>query len=121
MTRPRTSSTARGLGVDHRRARLIVLERDGYVCHWCGAHATEADHLIPRCKGGTSDPSNMVAACRRCNASRGAAEGNARRAAARTRPHPFFELQRQDPAAVSVLSPDPRPEGLSSHGPIAHR
>jgi 5-methylcytosine-specific restriction endonuclease McrA len=27
--------------------RKRVLERDGYVCHWCSAPATEADHIIP--------------------------------------------------------------------------
>jgi 5-methylcytosine-specific restriction endonuclease McrA len=103
-----TSSTARGYGQAHRSARLIVLARDGYRCHWCGGPATVADHHpIPRCEGGQSTPSNLVASCVRCNAERGAIEGNARRARARVAPHPFFEAESQDPTAVSVLSPDP--------------
>ena len=27
----------------------------------------EVDHVVPVCKGGTNDPSNLVAACFRCN------------------------------------------------------
>jgi 5-methylcytosine-specific restriction endonuclease McrA len=85
MTRP--SSTARGLGQPHRKARAVVLERDGHVCRWCGAPATEADHWpIPRHLGGQSTPDNLVAACKPCNSRRGAIEGNAKR----RRRHPFF-------------------------------
>lgn len=32
----------------------------------------EIDHVIPRSAGGSNDPSNLVAACRDCNASKGA-------------------------------------------------
>lgn len=68
--RPRlTSSTARGYGQAHRAARLIVLARDGYTCVWCGAPATEADHLDPDDK--PADPDRMVASCKPCNARRG--------------------------------------------------
>lgn len=65
------SAAARGYGAAHRRARLLVLERDGYRCRWCGAAATEADHLGPK----VPDPAQMVAACKPCNASRGARRG----------------------------------------------
>lgn len=102
------NTTARGLGHRHRTVRLIVLERDGYVCRWCGAPATEADHYpVSRHRGGPSTVENMVAACRRCNASRGATEGNALRARARTAPHPFFAPAAHDPTACVFLSPDP--------------
>ncbi len=55
-----------------RRVRQLVLERDGQVCQWCGGHATEADHLIPRGRGGSDDLANLVAACGDCNRWRGA-------------------------------------------------
>ena len=32
--------------------------------------ATTVDHIIPVAKGGTDDPENLVAACRRCNFSK---------------------------------------------------
>lgn len=68
----RGSPTARGMGYRYQQARLRVLERDRYVCHWCGRHATTADHLVPRAKGGSDDDANLVAACVECNSRRGA-------------------------------------------------
>lgn len=56
----------------YRQARLRVLERDGHRCHWCGGHATTADHLVPVAHGGSDDDSNLVGSCLRCNAQRGA-------------------------------------------------
>lgn len=63
--------------------RLAVFERDGYHCRYCGNAITvmreyhawirrwigliHVDHIIPRCKGGTDDPENLVTACRKCN------------------------------------------------------
>ncbi|MCC6438500.1 MAG: HNH endonuclease [Acidimicrobiales bacterium] len=62
----------------NRRERLVViLDRDGSRCVWCGrslesglVHAT-TEHLVPRVKGGPSWLENEVAACRRCNGERG--------------------------------------------------
>jgi hypothetical protein len=62
-----------------------ILRRDGFDCVWCGrtlvgpedmrrgaalVRAT-TDHLIPKLKGGPSWIENEVAACARCNRSRG--------------------------------------------------
>lgn len=55
-------------------------------CHYCGApgrihwitpswvwfEALEMDHVHPESLGGTSEPQNLVLACRRCNRSKGA-------------------------------------------------
>ena len=68
----RGSPTARGLGYRYQQARLRVLARDGYTCHWCGKAATTADHLIPRARGGSDRDDNLAACCTRCNSSRGA-------------------------------------------------
>lgn len=55
-----------------RRLRFEILRRDGHQCRYCGAGADEAkltvDHVIPVALGGTNDPSNLVAACKDCNA-----------------------------------------------------
>lgn len=37
-------------------------------CEYCGDFATQVDHRIPITQGGTSHPSNLVPACRWCNA-----------------------------------------------------
>lgn len=52
--------------------RLHILERDNHVCSYCGAHATQCDHIVPLARGGTNDPDNLTAACSRCNASKAA-------------------------------------------------
>lgn len=53
------------------KVRELVLQRDR-TCRWCGAPATEVDHLTPRARGGEHTPENLVASCRRCNLRRGA-------------------------------------------------
>lgn len=55
----------------HRRARAIVLERDGYVCQVrdprvCTHRATDAHHTLGRGQTG-DDPEYMIAACHQCN------------------------------------------------------
>jgi 5-methylcytosine-specific restriction endonuclease McrA len=72
----------------HASMRKVALERDGYVCRWCGAPATEADHVEALAVGGDASLENLVASCKRCNARRGAKLGNRLRAPA---PHPYFQ------------------------------
>ena len=50
-----------------RAVRKLVLARDRHICWMCGRHATTVDHLVPRSKGGSMDPSNLAAACEKCN------------------------------------------------------
>lgn len=45
-----------------------ILERDGYVCLYCGADATEVDHITPYSYNHCNDESNLASACRDCNA-----------------------------------------------------
>lgn len=55
-----------------KRTRYEVLRRDNHTCRYCGASAPDAkltvDHVTPVALGGSDDPSNLVAACRDCNA-----------------------------------------------------
>jgi predicted DNA-binding transcriptional regulator AlpA len=44
-----------------------VLERDKWSCVYCGEPANQVDHVIPSHQGGSDLPSNLVAACARCN------------------------------------------------------
>lgn len=73
-----------------RIVRLIALRRDGWRCQirdrGCLGQATEADHVIEPIRGGAPfDPDNLRAACKPCNAAKGARFGNALRA----RPEPW--------------------------------
>ena len=55
-----------------RRLRFEILRRDGHTCRYCGASAPDVemtvDHVIPVTLGGSDDPSNLVTACKHCNA-----------------------------------------------------
>ena len=70
------------------RIRLLVFERDGWVCQLChepldrGADPLSdwypsLDHIVPRSKGGGHDPENLRATHRWCNAIRGAEDYHA--------------------------------------------
>ena len=60
--------TSRNLPQKLRQQILVP----GALCHWCGATATECDHLIEHDRGGEDSVSNLVPACKPCNAKRGA-------------------------------------------------
>jgi hypothetical protein len=53
------------------RVRIAVLARDGYRCVYCGATPArvhlQVDHVIPKARGGSDDPLNLVTACVDCN------------------------------------------------------
>jgi hypothetical protein len=55
-----------------KRTRYEVLRRDNHTCRYCGGSAPDVvltvDHVTPTALGGNDDPSNLVAACRDCNA-----------------------------------------------------
>jgi 5-methylcytosine-specific restriction endonuclease McrA len=70
----RWGTDARLVSAGWKRQRLYVLNRDGYECTYCGEPANEVDHVISRKDGGTDDLDNLVAACRRCNNSKGAGQ-----------------------------------------------
>lgn len=63
--------------MEDRATRLAAaIAVAGGCCVWCGRGfgrlvPATTDHLVPRVKGGPSWPENEVAACRRCNGSRG--------------------------------------------------
>lgn len=69
-----------GASMAWRNLRDEVCDRNGWRCSYCGIGLTTdmpaikttatADHLIPRSMGGTDDPSNLLASCFSCNASR---------------------------------------------------
>lgn len=66
-----SEQSSRGTAWDATRKR--ILDRDGWLCQYCGKDLTQeardatADHIIPKDSGGTDEDSNLVAACRTCN------------------------------------------------------
>ena len=47
--------------------REFVFSRTNGRCSYCGAKATEIDHIIPRAQGGSNSVHNLTPACRSCN------------------------------------------------------
>lgn len=58
------------------RVSWAIYQRDGYKCRYCGREGIPltVDHVICWEEGGPSIPKNLVAACRRCNKTRGRTE-----------------------------------------------
>lgn len=60
-----------------KEKRLAIYIRDGFQCAYCGRDLKSAapeevnlDHLLPRSAGGKNEATNLITACRSCNASR---------------------------------------------------
>lgn len=51
-------------------SRCAVFLRDGGRCQYCACPAEDVDHVVPRSRGGEHRWENVVAACRRCNATK---------------------------------------------------
>jgi HNH endonuclease len=52
------------------RYRRYVFQRDGFVCVYCSSEDRTnltVDHVLPRSRGGSDSPENLVTACWTCN------------------------------------------------------
>ncbi|MBB4287503.1 HNH endonuclease [Roseospira goensis] len=74
-TRP--SASRRGYGTDWRRLRAELMP-EGTRCRMCGKPAAHLDHILPKSRGGTDDPSNLQPLCHKCHNRKTAAEREAR-------------------------------------------
>ncbi len=59
-----------------RSSRFMILQRDNFRCQYCGKTPKddirlEIDHIIPLCKGGSDEDSNLITACFECNRTKG--------------------------------------------------
>ena len=54
-----------------KRTRFEVFKRDLFTCQYCGRRPPdvilEADHVHPKCEGGTDEAENLTTACMTCN------------------------------------------------------
>jgi len=59
-----------------QRVSWAVYKRDGYHCRYCGRDGVPltVDHLVLWEEGGPSIEENLVAACRKCNKTRGSTQ-----------------------------------------------
>jgi hypothetical protein len=55
-----------------QKVKRQILKRDNYTCQYCGSKKKplHCDHIMPISRGGSNDPSNLIAACQRCNLSK---------------------------------------------------
>ena len=65
------------MGVTNGKLKERIWSRDRGLCFYCGMHLTKKhpertlDHVIPKCKEGTSNRMwNLVLACRSCNSAK---------------------------------------------------
>ena len=72
------SSDTKLYGSDYQQGTLYQTELKPYLfkkhngrCVYCGSKAEEIEHVIPKSKGGTDSPYNLVIACRKCNELKG--------------------------------------------------
>jgi len=52
-------------------SRRAIFARDGWKCVYCRGPAETIDHVLPRSRGGHHAWENVVAACARCNHTKG--------------------------------------------------
>lgn len=50
-----------------KKTKLIVYERDGGCCIFCGKSGLPEAHVIPRSHGGLGCPENIITVCRKCH------------------------------------------------------
>lgn len=75
MTWSNESRHARGYGRRWVKLREVILARDKYLCHCSRCQggklrltpANQVDHIQPKSKGGTDDPSNLRAINAKCH------------------------------------------------------
>ena len=50
-----------------------ILRRDDYTCQYCGTsdHPLTVDHIMPKSRGGKTNWTNVVVACKSCNLRKG--------------------------------------------------
>lgn len=72
----RTGDRPRDLGLSAGQwsaLRLLVFERDGFQCQYCGLSDLEhpqCDHVIPLSRGGVTNLRNLATSCKSCNSSK---------------------------------------------------
>lgn len=64
----------RGMLYGEENVKMYVRARDRYTCVYCGEimpTRLEVDHVVPKSRGGSTTPDNLVASCHDCNQAKG--------------------------------------------------
>ena len=67
------NTTERGYGSDWQRVRILILNRDKWICYICGKKLAGSDATVDHIVSIADDPSlrltpsNLAACCRACN------------------------------------------------------
>lgn len=70
---PKANTTQRGYGSDWQRVRMLILNRDKWICYICGKKLVNSDATVDHIVSIADDPSlrltpsNLAACCRACN------------------------------------------------------
>jgi 5-methylcytosine-specific restriction endonuclease McrA len=55
----------------HKKYKDFLIKRDGLICHYCSQpidyEDAQIDHVIPKVRGGSDAPINLVLSCPVCN------------------------------------------------------
>lgn len=52
--------------------KAAIYRRDNHTCQYCGSTRNlTIDHIVPRCRGGTDEWTNLAIACSSCNTKKG--------------------------------------------------
>jgi len=51
----------------YSETRKRILQRDNYICQYCGGKADQIDHIKEQMKGADYDDENTISCCRMCN------------------------------------------------------
>ncbi len=83
-------------------SRREVFIRDGFACQYCGGfgHDLTIDHVVPRCRGGQHEWTNVVTCCKTCNHRKGSKSVTEARMELRTtprepRPGAYYTIERR--------------------------
>jgi len=57
-----------------KRFREDIYKAWGHQCGYCGEQATSLDHIVPRFKSGSSNRTNLLPCCCRCNSNKATAK-----------------------------------------------
>lgn len=70
----RGTASQRGYGADWKALRAQLMPPGTRCACGCGKLASHLDHIVPRARGGTDDPSNLQPLARGCHSRKTAAE-----------------------------------------------
>ncbi|MBO1511868.1 HNH endonuclease [Metabacillus bambusae] len=47
--------------------KCVIIEESNFICFYYGEYGDTIDHIVPKSKGGLTNPKNCVCACFQCN------------------------------------------------------